>query len=159
MIRVATAADAAAIARVHVESWRWAYRGHLPDDHLDGLSVESRAEGWTRLVARETPVFVAELYGRVVGFVALALHAHEGEVSAIYVDPSVAGTGMGRALMEHAVHVLRQRGYTSACLWVLETNDRARRFYEIAGWHSDGFTKVDDIDGVRLHEVRYSREL
>jgi hypothetical protein len=33
-IRVATAADADAIAALHAESWRSAYRGLIPDDDL-----------------------------------------------------------------------------------------------------------------------------
>ena len=39
-VRDATVDDARAIAEVHVASWRWAYRGQLPDDLLDGLSVD-----------------------------------------------------------------------------------------------------------------------
>jgi len=42
MIRPATPEDARAIAEVHVASWRYAYRGLLPDDVLDRLSVEER---------------------------------------------------------------------------------------------------------------------
>ncbi len=47
---------------------------------------------------------------------------------------------------------------TTAYLWVLEGNDRARRFYERQGWTSDDVTKTLDMDGLELHEVRYSRE-
>ncbi len=34
--------DAAGVAAVHVRSWQVGYRGLLPDDLLDGLSVEQR---------------------------------------------------------------------------------------------------------------------
>jgi hypothetical protein len=41
-------------------------------------------------------------------------------------------------------------------LWVLEANDRARRFYEIAGFLPDGSRKPADLPGgVRLPELRY----
>ena len=45
-VREASQGDAAAIAGVHVRAWRVAYRGLLPDDLLDRLSVEDREESW-----------------------------------------------------------------------------------------------------------------
>jgi hypothetical protein len=42
---------------------------------------------------------------------------------------------------------------------VLETNARARRFYEIAGWMADGGTKVEHRGEVELREIRYRRTL
>jgi hypothetical protein len=38
---------------------------------------------------------------------------------------------------------------------VLDTNSRARRFYEAAGWHRDGAVKQDARRGFVLNEVRY----
>ena len=45
MIRLATLADARAIAELHVASWRAAYVGILPPAYLEGLSVEEREAG------------------------------------------------------------------------------------------------------------------
>ena len=39
-IRVAKASDAAAIARVHIDSWRTTYVGIVPQDYLDAYSAE-----------------------------------------------------------------------------------------------------------------------
>ena len=51
-------------------------------------------------------------------------------------------------------------GYHSATLWVLVTNDRARRFYEAAGWSRDGAEKTERIGGAAsITEVRYRRPL
>jgi len=44
-------------------------------------------------------------------------------------------------------------------LWVLEENARARRFYERAGWASDGTRKDELRDGRARHELRCRREL
>jgi hypothetical protein len=49
--------------------------------------------------------------------------------------------------------------FAEAVLWVLGTNERARRFYEAAGWEPDGNTKVEDRASGTLHEVRYQRSL
>jgi hypothetical protein len=44
-VRHATVGDAPALGRVHVRAWQAAYRGHKPDDYLDGLRPEERAAG------------------------------------------------------------------------------------------------------------------
>ena len=60
------------------------------------------------------------------------------EVHAIYLLEEVQGTGVGRALLERVTEAMRANGYRHAVLWVFEANDRARRFYEAAGWSPDG---------------------
>jgi hypothetical protein len=40
-------------------------------------------------------------------------------------------------------------------LWVLDTNERARRFYEARGWRADGTSKSDASRGSPVVEVRY----
>ena len=54
-----------------------------------------------------------------------------------------------------AVAELARLGYADAILWVLDSNDRARRFYSIAGWREDGAVKTDNRLGFDLCEVRY----
>jgi L-amino acid N-acyltransferase YncA len=56
--------------------------------------------------------------------------AGEAELLSIYLLERKAGTGTGRLLMSRAITELRSQGCTSAVLWVLESNDRARRFYQ-----------------------------
>ena len=81
-----------------------------------------------------------------------------GEVYAIYVEPSAWSTGAGRALLERAEQQLGG-AYDEATLWVLEDNPRARRFYELAGWETDGERKAEERWGVRAPEVRYRKRL
>lgn len=45
MIRIATIADAPAIAKVHVD-WRTTYKGIVSDDVLANLSYSQREEKW-----------------------------------------------------------------------------------------------------------------
>ena len=72
-IRKATVQDASAIAFVHVRSWQVAYRGHMPDEFLDGLDVEKRANMWRELTQDpDKIILVAEdVEGDIVGFSAL----------------------------------------------------------------------------------------
>jgi len=166
-IRRATPADAETLATIQVHGHRWAYAGLLPQPASDAEWIARRTEVWRRLLAPDDPgrAFVAERDARAVGFVTVGpsadatLPATTGMLFALYLEPDVIGSGVGRALLAHAVDALRERGFTDAVLWVLEENARARRFYEIAGWSFDG-TRNDHVrDGQLRHEIRYARAL
>lgn len=72
-----------------------------------------------------------------------------------YLDPTVFGSGGADLLMDAAVTALRAGGFTSATLWVLSTNARARRFYERRGWHHDGASKLHDWNAFVATDLRY----
>jgi ribosomal protein S18 acetylase RimI-like enzyme len=168
-LRNATPDDAIAIATVHVASWQVAYRGLLPDEILDGLSVPDRARIWAERLGGATPprsktLLVADRTG-VLGFAASgpALDVDDdptaGELYAIYLDPRAWGRGHGARLHAGVLEHLRRAGFTHACLWVLDSNERAQRFYRRQGWAETGESKVDrDLGGdVALHERRLRR--
>lgn len=167
-LRRAREPDAEGIARVHVLTWREAYRGQLPDYLLDSLSVERRTQFWShevRVLAAERRPWLADADGEVVGFVSAGASRDNdardstGEVYAIYVLPDCWDRGLGRNLLQHAERDLLDHGYDEATLWVLESNQRARHFYEAAGWLADGAVKVERQGDVELREVRYRRML
>ncbi len=81
-----------------------------------------------------------------------------GEVYALYVDPVAWRAGTGSALLDAAQEHLATAGFTSAALWVLETNLAARGFYESRGWTHDGAT-AHCREAVGAPEVRYQRSL
>jgi GNAT superfamily N-acetyltransferase len=168
-VRVAAETDARAIGEVHVRSWQTVYRGQVPDDFLDALSMDNRANAWRQIIADSAlpakGAFVLEDEDQVVGFAHVSPSRDEdgqsgsGEVTAIYLHPDFWGRGGGRALMDRALDSLREAGFSIATLWVLDTNARARRFYEATGWSRDGGTKQDDRGAFVLSELRYRREL
>jgi ribosomal protein S18 acetylase RimI-like enzyme len=165
IVRPATAADADAIGRVQVETWRAAYRGLMPDEAIAQFDVEARQRQWREWLAPEprpgSGTFVAELDGEVVGFVSVgACHSEDdaGELYAIYVHPSCWDRGAGRALIEDAEESLRAGGFAQAILWVMEGNERAERFYRAAGWMQDG-RKLDTFQGAEIKELRYRKAL
>ncbi len=82
-----------------------------------------------------------------------------GEVVSLYAASEAWGTGVRRALMAAAVDEMVAMGFTDATLWVLHDNPRARRFYEVAGWTTDGAEQDMLFRGVTVHEVRYRRAL
>ena len=165
-VRRAIPRDADAIAHVHVTSWRAAYRGLVHDDYLDDLSERERAAGWRRGI-EEGPgrALIAEEAGRVVGFVALgpirdgAPDPGIGEIYAIYVLPERWGNGIGGDLFAGATEELRESGFSTGVLYVLQGNDRARRFYEKAGWTTDEIVTTEHIDCLDLPVVCYRTDL
>jgi ribosomal protein S18 acetylase RimI-like enzyme len=167
-IREGEPRDAEAIATIHVRSWQEAYRGQLSDEYLDGLKVEDRLAMHRYALEQPPPeyrMWVAEEGGRVLGFAVTGrsedadADERTGELYAVYLEPERVGTGLGRALLDHAVGDLRQRGFRAATLWVLETNARARRFYEVAGWAADGTTTSERVDCEMRPTVRYRTDL
>jgi len=170
-VRPATVDDAEALAGIHVRGWQWGYRGQLPGDYLKELSIERRAEQWRGwlLDPGDTSTWVAETdreeVVRPIGFAAAGPSrdpepaAGTGEVYAIYLEEEAAGTGAGTALLTHARDWLAAQGFGRASLWVLETNARARRFYEREGWRPDGESKAEPREDFEMREVRYVVDL
>ena len=164
-IRRAVLSDAPAMGRVHVRAWQAAYRGQMPDAYLDGLSATERARLWSGILAKEDearPILVAEEDGELAGFASVGPASgslDEGELYSINVDPGHWGHGCGRKLLAAAEDELAVRGYQRAALWVLPGNERARRFYRLAGWTEDGTERTAEVLGVEVAEVRYRRAL
>ena len=136
--------DAAALGRVHVQSWRETYPGLLPGAYLAAMRPQVHARRFYRdlIRAREgEAVLVAEGAAGAVGYAAGALLTGEGraadaEVHTLYVLREAQGSGLGRALLVAAARVFRAQGASSLMLFVLSGNQRARGFYEHLGGES-----------------------
>jgi len=104
LVRRAEPQDAPAVARVHVASWRQAYRGLLPQEYLDSLSVEARTMTWAKAFSQlpdQTPTtLVGELDGQIVGFASVGpcrdddTDTATGELRGLYLDPAHWGPDM-----------------------------------------------------------------
>lgn len=170
-LRDATRADAQAIADVLVRSWRVAYRGLLPDSVLAGLSVAEREQFWSDALTAcppNTRMVVATIAGTVVGFAATGpplvptdrADPTLGDLYALYLTPDHWRRGIGTRLHAAALDRLRSCGFTHAGLWVLDTNERALRFYRRHGWTDTGRSQLDEgPGGTELHERRLHRDL
>ena len=71
-IRPMTMADTSTVGEVHVRAWQAAYRGVMPDEYLNGLRPEDRAEMWRRGIEANWPGQrdVITVDGHVAGFAA-----------------------------------------------------------------------------------------
>ena len=168
-IRRARRDDAAAIGRVHVETWQATYAGLLPDGLLAAMSDVRQSAWWSRLLTdpgEARGVFVAddEEMG-VVGFGSCGrvrdppegLSGREkrvGEVYTLYVEPDFQNQGLGRRLLDALFRQLNADGCDCVVLWMLADNP-TRFFYEGMGGVTVG-QRVDTLAGADVEEIAYS---
>jgi ribosomal protein S18 acetylase RimI-like enzyme len=168
-VRRAGPRDAAAIGRVHAESWRVTYAGLLSPRYLAGLDSDSLAEKWRRRLRAgngDELALVAETGGEVVGFSLSRpcgddpdLVGFAGEISMLYVHPSAQRRRLGRALFERARGDLAARRLFWLVVWVVEANHAARAFYRRVGLRPDGGRRADLLGGDAIDVVRYAGPL
>lgn len=159
-VRVMTEADVTAVSEIRVAGWKAAYAGILPQSYLDRMTVEADARRRRRYITGPdkvtTDLVAVDTRGGVVGWACLGPSSTAvGELYALYVRPSLIGTGIGHSLLQAVHGMAPAQGFDSVLLWVLADNARARRFYERAGYATDGAVQADDYDGVSVAEVRY----
>ena len=162
-IRAATADDVTAMAKVRIDTWRSAYAGIVPSDHLESLSYDRTAEGWrSGIFASGSPdlaAFVAEEADGQIAGIAICGPAEglegkgTGQVHVLYVLPGFQRRGVGRSLMQRCGRHLVSRGYGSLVVWVLKDNPY-REFYEGLSGVQAG-EKLVEIGDASLVEVAY----
>lgn len=165
-LRPAAPADALAVARVHVHAWQVAYQGLMPAEYLAGLRPEERAQRYdfSGLGPASPKTWVAIEAETILGFATTSPArdenaAGQGELRALYVEPTCWGRGVGRALASAACSELRRGGYTRAVLWVVAGNARAQQFYRADGWTPDDLHRTQQVWNVTVDTVRFSRVL
>jgi ribosomal protein S18 acetylase RimI-like enzyme len=161
-LRPATLADAASIARVHIDARRAAYAHFFPAAYLARLTIDEVAPIWVeRLAEPEARSLVAEVDRRVIGQIRFGPAERvegAGEVLQLHIDPAFWRQSIGSRLMAAAIEGLTEAGYRDAVLNVYRDNERGRRFYESLGWRPDGFEVDAERGGSLILQVRYRRD-
>lgn len=141
-VREATAADARRIRDVHVASIEALGRQGYNNEQV-GAWARGRSPTDYPLESNETYVIVAERDGQVVGFGWMKPDADEyvrpavdGEITAVYVHPSVARRGVGSRIYEALESHAERENVDSLGLWA---SRNAVPFYE-----SHGYERVDE---------------
>lgn len=142
LLRPATAADAGAVADVHLRARAAAPMPapvHADDDVRDWLASRIGA-------ASGEEVWVAETAGRVVGYARFT----RTWLNDLYVDPAHQGAGVGGALLD----LVKARHPGGFSLWVFEQNIPARAFYAARGLvereHTDGSDNEERAPDLRM---------
>ena len=138
-IRRAEPRDASALGALGAALMRTHYafdrqRFLAPGDHAErGYASFLRSQ----LQDDDAVVLVAELEGRIVGYVYAGLEPMSwkelrgpaGFIHDVMVEDDEQGTGAGSALIEAAIAWLRDRGAPRVMLWTAERNERAQRLF------------------------------
>lgn len=165
-IRPATVLDADQIAKVHILSWKAAYQNHIPQHLLDNLSQEKRSYEWREVLKKSTEAWVIDDQKSCLGFASICPTRDADddpnkviEISAIYLLPEFWGKGLGQKLCQVIFNHVTRKGFKEVTLWVLESNNQARHFYESLGFFTHGDIKMDHVGCEKLPVIRYRKIL
>ncbi len=158
-IRLATLDDAKYCADIHAQSWSFAYSDIVPKEIIDKHNSRWPMI-WNKMLANNIDShYVITLDDVIIGFLTIAVSRDEDlkesffEIIGLYFAPEYIGAGYGKQAMDWIKKEIKSRGYDKISLWVLEENNRARRFYEKSGFVSDGKIKSSGLADTQ--EVRY----
>jgi ribosomal protein S18 acetylase RimI-like enzyme len=164
-IRYADSSYAKILGVIHAQSWKVAYKGIIPDEVLDNITAEKREQRfYTAITERGEENFLIFKGEEAAGFLMIEqcrdedLDETHGEICGIYLHPDYWNQGIGAKLMNWGLEELKNRGYKTITLWVLEENVRAREFYEKLGFSHDGTVKELNIGGP-INECRYIKKV
>ncbi len=148
VIRPASVRDVPSIVEVRL--------GALTENEVSGfsvpgdnpyLSVESLLEIWDsqNLLNDGCEVFVAELEGRVIGFIVYNMKSVDDNIDNIVAAKEEQGKGVGRALVEYLEKLAKSRGFS---VITTDTTENA----EGVPWKAYGFWRKMSFEdkGVRL---------
>lgn len=155
-VRLASAADAGAIAGVQMAAWREAFDGIWSAEIFEALEATDVEMQWARaVISPPGPAFrvlVATEAEVVIGFCAIApsedgdAEASEMELVAWEVAPQARGRGNGTRLLTAAVDHARQLGAASLNVWTLATDDGKLGLLRESGFAPDGAHREMGID-------------
>ena len=133
IIRNAEKEDVRQIAEILVEDWQKAYRGIMDDAFLDSMNVSQRCE----IEGKRYQKYVVAADGNeILGYAWLEASADKPadcEMIALYIRYSKRNHGIGKLLMQYAVHHFREIGKKTMIVWCLKENVESRKFYEKVG--------------------------
>jgi ribosomal protein S18 acetylase RimI-like enzyme len=132
-VRRARPEEAAALAAVYRDSWRQAYTGILPSDHLENEIRRRDVHWWQQAISAESNLLVVLHSGDVAGYAmcgrARGGKRHWGEIYELYISPIYQGAGLGEHLFEACRATLDGLRLQYLIVWALAQNEAARRFY------------------------------
>lgn len=152
-VRPPEVADAPALGRLHVQIWREAYTGLMPQATLDALDERAGAQRWAGILTagptqgQITRVATDRASGQLVGFATVGPARDDPapaptELWALNTAARVHGSGLGSRLLDEVLNA------GPAYLWVLEGNEPAIAFYRKHGFDLDGTRRHDPGHGV-----------
>lgn len=129
-IRLASAGDIPALARVWHDAWHSSHAEIDPD-----VAARRPIEFFNERIGTALPnCAVAVVEGDVIGFA-----SWQGDsIGQVFVMPAFHGRGIAALVIGAAENALQDAGFERITLFCRTGNDRARAFYEKQGWEVVG---------------------
>jgi len=158
-IRASDPGDRAALAELHAEAWRYAYRGIIPGVTLERMIARRGPAWWASHCGPHRGALVLEFDDRLVGYTTFggcrtAGNQRMGEIAELYIRPECQGAGFGRTLFDEARRRLRARGLRGLLVWALAENGLACAFYSAMGGQRRLRT-FETLGGARLEKIAF----
>ncbi len=158
-IRLSTRADAAELASLHCDAWRYAYRGIIPGISLERMIAKHGPAGWERMHRSGLRALVLEFDKRVAGYATFGRCRMRsvpplGEIYELYLRPEFLGIGFGKRLFVEARRDLSANVFFGLLVWALADNDLACRFYTALGGR-ERLRAHERIGGIRLEKIGF----
>ena len=157
-IRVATVADAAAIAEIYNQG----IEDRVATYETEPRSAEDR-KAWLRTIAGRYPVVVAEVDGQIVGWAGAGPYRPRecyrgiGEFS-MYVHRAWRGRGMGGLLLSALINEAERLGFWKLLSRIFPFNEASRALCRKQGFREVGvYEKHARLDGHWLDVVIVER--
>lgn len=101
----------------------------------------SEASFLSELYSPRSIVMLAEINGKVVGYICVSHFEEEAQLLNLAVHPDFRKSGTGRALLSSALYRLKENGCKNIFLEVRESNSTSIKFYEKSGFRQSGNRK------------------
>ncbi len=147
--RVASLSDLNDISKLFHACWHISYINLLSADVRAEMTLENSKDLWrpSLLDPQGKETVVGILDSTIVSVFRIGADKDDpslGHLFSLYVDPKLAGKGLGKTSLTEAAANLADRGFKSMSLWVFEKNTIARNLYQGFGFQLTGLTRVDE---------------
>jgi ribosomal protein S18 acetylase RimI-like enzyme len=158
-VRKGKLTDSTVLAKVFQDSWLFAYRGVIPQLHLDKMIQERTPEWWRNALKSGSGTLVLDVGEKIAGYATFGSSRnrgpYQGEIYELYVDPLYLGNGLGEHLFEGCRHMLDMRKLSGLIVWALLDNTPACNFYWQRGGRPVASTYTR-IGGERLEKIAFA---
>ena len=147
--RTASLSDLKDIALLFHACWHISYATLLADEVRAEMTLENSADLWrpSLIDPKDRETIVGILDSKIVSVFRIGEDKDDptlGHLFSLYVDPKVAGKGLGKSSLTKAADKLAEKGFKSMSLWVFEKNAIARNLYQGFGFQLTGESRVDE---------------
>lgn len=145
IIREAFINDVVQISRVHIDSWKTAYKGLLPESILKKLTSEDAEQLWAKVLntnLENVKVYVAQINDKIVGFCSVEKLKQKSLIHALYVLPEYQRLRIGSKLLLAAIDYFEAMDCQIVELGVLPKNPTIN-FYEKLHGENVGKKEID----------------